>query len=226
MRIRTFPSKNLLEVLRPRRELDHVPLFQVFFNVINVAGDNLQIPGLDVEGFPANEIDSKFDLTFYAIEFEDRLRLRLVYNSDLFKQQRMSDLLDQFQQLLTQIIKTPDAGIDGFSLLTPTALKALPNPSQPLQTEWSRAAHQLFSDRAKTAADGVAVSDDREAWTYKELEARSNQLANCLIDRGLGRRDVIAIYGHRSAALVWAMLGVLKAGAAFVIVDPTYPASR
>ena len=102
----------------------------------------------------------------------------------------------------------------------------LPNPTQPLNCEWEGTVHSHFSEFAKRVPQKLAVIDAKVAWNYAELDANSNQLANYLFENGIQSQDIVAIYSHRSAALVWAILGVLKAGAAFVILDPAYPASR
>jgi non-ribosomal peptide synthetase component F len=72
----------------------------------------------------------------------------------------------------------------------------------------------------------VAILGKQGAWSYGELESRSNQLANCLISSGIYPGDIVAIYADRSASLVWALLGILKAGAAFLILEPAYPVAR
>jgi len=102
----------------------------------------------------------------------------------------------------------------------------LPNPAQPLNCEWEGAVHSHFSKLAQRVPQQLAVIDAQVAWNYSELDAKSNQLANYLRENGIQSQDIVAIYSHRSAALIWAILGILKAGAAFVILDPAYPASR
>lgn len=85
----------------------------------------------------------------------------------------------------------------------------------------------LFSEQAQRIPNHhLALKDKQGAWTYEELAARSNQLANYLRASGIKHQDVVAVYGHRSASLVWAVMGILKAGAAFLILDPAYPDSR
>ena len=111
-------------------------------------------------------------------------------------------------------------------MVTPAAEALLPNPAQALGSDWEGAVHARFSQQARRVPARPAVVDPDEVWSYAELEARSNQLAHYLCASGIQPQDVVAIYGHRSASLVWALLGVLKAGAAFMILDPAYPASR
>ncbi|MGH7929191.1 MAG: amino acid adenylation domain-containing protein, partial [Candidatus Binatia bacterium] len=86
--------------------------------------------------------------------------------------------------------------------------------------------HERFARQANRRPQQLAIIDPRDSWTYEELNARSNQLAHCLLQAGIQREEIVAIYGHRSASLAWALLGVLKAGAAFLILDPAYPTAR
>jgi len=102
----------------------------------------------------------------------------------------------------------------------------LPDPYQSLRCEWEGAVHTHFSQQARQFPEHLAVVDAGISWSYAELEKRANQLANYLCRNGIQSQDIVAIYAHRSASLVWAILGILKAGAAFVILDPAYPASR
>ncbi len=221
-----LPFEKLVETLAPTRDVSQTPLFQVFFNVINTVDSKFDIPGLAVEHFAQIEFDSKFDLTLYCIEAKDELHFRLVYNVDLFKPERMSEMLAQFNQLLAQVVQNPAAQIDSYSLVTPAAAKHLPDPTAPLNKTWNGAVQQHFSRQAQNDGARIAVSDERQSVSYADLEARSNQLAHYLIAAGVDRQEIVAIYAHRSASLVWAMLGVLKAGAAFVVLDPAYPATR
>src|SRR5689334_12201594 len=99
---------------------------------------------------------------------------------------------------------------------TPAEQALLPNPTEPLVAHWGEAVQGPFSRQARRFPERLAVRDPEQTWSYGELECRSNQLAHYLRAKGIQSQDVVAIYGHRSAALVWALLGVLKAGAAFV----------
>ena len=135
-------------------------------------------------------------------------------------------MLDQFTHLLSQVADDPQRRIDEFSLVTPSTVSVIPDPTEPLDDTWEGSIHELFAKQAEQVPDFPAVIDSDNCWTYRELDQRSNQLANYLIAQGIKPKDVVAIYAQRSAALVVALLGILKAGAAFVILDPAYPASR
>ncbi|MBI4524345.1 MAG: amino acid adenylation domain-containing protein [Deltaproteobacteria bacterium] len=220
-----LPFEKLLEELQPERDLSRTPLFQVFFNMDSF-GDRLELPGLTAKPPSFLEPGSKFDLTLYFGDQNEEIQFLLVYNADIFEQDRMVEMLGQLEHLLCQIVENPDESIERFSLVTPNAQRYLPNPAQLLDSDWKGAVQTHFSLLAQRFPQHIAVVDKWEAWTYKDLDSRSNQLANYLLGSGIECQDIVAIYGHRSAPLVLAVLGVLKAGAAFLILDPAYPADR
>jgi amino acid adenylation domain-containing protein len=224
------PFEKLLEELKPERDLSRTSIFQVYFNLFNFS-DRIQLPGLDGVSFvdawlQSEETLSKFDLTLYAGVDGAELKLALVYNTDLFDRERMAEMMRQFKWLLEQIAASPLQKISSYSLLTPAAAPLVPNPVAPLDKHSSESITALFSRQAQRRPDRVAVVDGDQSWSYNELDARSNGIANHLLEIGVGRDEVVAIYAHRSAPLVAAILAVLKAGAAFTILDPAYPEAR
>ncbi len=228
-RYQELPFERLLEELQVERQLSRSPLFQVLFNMVTVPEIRLDLHGLRIEPLegPAEPL-SKFDFTLYVQERAGVIDCNLVYNADLFGAARMGALLAEFRHLLTQIVAAPETPIEALSLVALESVAALPDPRLPLPTSpWPGPVHQRLSLHAARSPEREAVADGRgEVWTYGELEARSNQLAHRLRQAGVGREDVVAVYAHRSASLVWAVLGTLKAGAAFLILDPAYPAAR
>jgi len=224
------PFERLIEELKPERDLSRTSIFQVYFNLFSFS-DRIDLPDGDSINFvdawlQSEENLSKFDLTLYAGAGDKKIKLALAYNTDLFAPERMTEMLDQFQHLLSQIVAHPHEAISRLSLVTPSARKRLPNPHAPIGSSNSQAITSLFSEQAEQHPHALAVIDPNESWTYQALEQRSNQLANYLRANGIAKGDVVAIYGHRSRPLVVAILGVLKAGAAFTILDPAYPAER
>ena len=224
------PFEKLIEELKPERDLGRTSIFQVYFNLFSFS-DQIELPDGKTISFvdawlQSEEHLSKFDLTLYAGVGHKEIKLALVYNTDLFGRDRIVEMLEQFKSLLSQIVERPDEKISSLSLVTPGAQKFLPDPTQPFPARRKEAIQTLFSRQARRRPNQMAVVDPHESWSYQDLDSRSNQLANYLSQGGIQRQDIVAIYGHRSAPLVCAILGVLKAGAAFVILDPTYPASR
>jgi amino acid adenylation domain-containing protein len=218
--------EHLLEALQPERDVSRTPLFQVFFNMLNFEENAIELPGLTTTVLPSTEVTAKFDLTLYVEEENQRLKFDFVYNPSLFSNERVAEMIEQLRQLLSAVVAHPEESVDRFSLITPGAIEFLPDPAGELQATWSGAVHTQFTERARCTPRQVAVIDRSETYTYQELEARSNQLAQYLLAHDVKPQDVVAIYAQRSASLVLALLGVLKAGAAFVILDPHYPTAR
>ena len=220
------PFEKLVEAMNPGHGLHRNPFFQVLFNVFNMPPVPRDANGLLIEGiFPHTET-AKFDLTIHALETEDTVTIQVVYSVDLFSDARIAQMLEQYKYLLEQVGENTDDGINLYSLVTPSAKKLLPDPTVPLDNTWHGAVHEIFASYAQSQPNKLAVEDPHEGWSYKELNDRSNRLAQYLLAEGIRRGDIVAVYGHRSAALVWALLAVLKAGAAFCVVDPEHPAER
>jgi non-ribosomal peptide synthetase component F len=128
--------------------------------------------------------------------------------------------------LLAQIATEPEKAIGEYDLVTPEARSISPDPAAPLDSGWVGAIHEMFSRHVENSPARLAVCDALGHWTYGELDRASNQLANYLLASGIKAKDAIAIYAQRGASLIVALLGVLKAGGVFTILDPTYPAAR
>jgi amino acid adenylation domain-containing protein len=222
------PFERLLGDLQPERDLSRTPLFQVFFNMLNFPRRQTELPGgISVEPLGWGDAEAKFDITVYAAEAEDgRFGFNLVYNADLFDRSRMEELARQYALVLEQVADRPDEAIGTVSLRTAEAAALLPDPQEPLGSEWIGAVHDLFLARARQHPERIAVEDAEGSWTYDELAEKVERLAAALQSAGVGRGDRVAIYAHRSAPVAWAVLATLRAGGVFVMLDPAYPAPR
>jgi amino acid adenylation domain-containing protein len=220
------PFEKVVEEMEPERSLTHSPIFQVFFNLLNARDNDFELSGLTIEMLGDEVPATKFDITLYARERESGLHLEMVYNADLFDQELMVEMLEQYALLLRSVAREPDAPLMNHSLVTLQAEAVLPRASAPLSAGWDGAVQSGFDRQASLNPERIAVRDSFGAWTYAQLGVGSNDLARRLRAGGIRRGEVVAVYAHRSASLVRALLGVLKAGAAFVILDPAYPAAR
>ena len=226
-RYQAIPFERLLEELQPERQLSRTPIFQVLFNFVSISDLSLDLPGLQVDSVRLREPESKFDFTLYVHELADSFQCNLVYNADLFEAERMAEMMRQFQSVLEQAAADPDRRIGDLSLVTAVSAALLPDPAQPLGGQWRGAVDEALSRGAARHPDRIAVRDARgTSWSYAELEARANRLAHFLVSRGLQKGDAVAVWAHRSAPLVQALVGTLKAGAAFTVLDPAYPVPR
>ncbi|MBK7660399.1 MAG: amino acid adenylation domain-containing protein [Betaproteobacteria bacterium] len=227
---RDAPFEMVAQALAPERDTSRSPLFQVLVNMLNFPIDEpLRFEGLAVEPLPVlafGQAQSKFDLTLYLRDEPSGLALAAVYARALFDAVRIESLIDQYVQLLQAVAEDPDVRVMATSLVTPGARGLLPDPSAPLAASWTEGAHERFRRHAERDPDHPAVVDAQCELTYGALERASNQLSRWLLAKGVGREDRVAIVAGRNAGLAWAVLGILKAGAAFVIIDPAHPPSR
>ena len=228
------PFEKLLAELAPARNPSRTPFFQVLFNMLDVEAVDLgvlDVPGVRIEALagadaPAKDSPAKFDLTVYATREGEGLRLLLVYDADLFEAARMDDLGRQYELVLAGVAERPTDRIGTYSLLTPAAAAMLPDPAESLAAGRAGAVHELFLEQARRRPEAVAVVDPASHRTYGNLSRSSGEVAERLIDEGVRRGDVVAVCAHRSAGLVDSLLGVLRAGAAFVVLDPAHPPAR
>ena len=221
-----LPFEKIVESLQPERSEASTPFFRIMFNHLNIENVHLETPGRAVEVLSPPEPASKFDLTLYAREGADKLQFELVYNSEILHKAHMTELLEQLVSLLRQVAADGDKPIDEYSLVTVAARSRLPDPTKPITACWTRSIVAQFATQVKQRARHPALLDKDGSCTYRELDVLSNRLAHFLIAGGIQHGDIVAVYGHRSSAVVWAMLGILKAGAGFVILDPAHPSSR
>ena len=170
------PFEKLLEELRVERDLSWTPLFQVFFNMLNPGMGgiaSLRLSGLEVEPLSVSEVESKFDLTVYLSEREQRIHLSVVYNADLFSKERIEELLVQYEYLLDQVVAEPEAKIGGYSLVSFVSNIQLPDPKLSLDSSWQGTVHSRFSEQARKGPENLALVDRQQEWTYRELEVGS-----------------------------------------------------
>jgi amino acid adenylation domain-containing protein len=219
------PFERVVVELNPVRDASRNPIAQVSLNLLNLPDFRVRLPGVVARPIDATQAGSKFDATLY-VEETDGLALELVYDPDLFDEARMARLLERFVLLCGRVVERPKDRVLGASLLLDAERAALPDPAAPLDAGEHRSILAAFDERVRTAPDRPAVVDPRRSWTYAELGARTNRLAHLLRARGVGAGDVVGIHADRNAATVWAILAVMKAGAAFCIADAAYPPAR
>jgi len=221
------PFEKLVEELKPDRDLSRNPLFQVMFILQNAPVTAERIAGIEVNPFLLPAESSKFDLTLIAAESKDGLRATIEYNTDLFDGARIERMLRHLQVLLEGAVASPDKPVLELPLLTSVE-------RQQILVDWNQTAtayppfclHQLFEQQALRTPAAIAVIAGGERITYRALEGRANQLAHYLRKRGITTESLVGIYLERSINMVAALLAVLKTGAAYIPLDPAYPAER
>ena len=223
-----LPFEHLVEELQPKRSLSHAPLFQVAFLL-----QNTPLPALEISGLKATQLEidtgtTKYDLTLSIEETERGLKGSLEYSVDLFDASTINRLTGHYQTVLETFTANPAHRIAEMPLLTGAERRQVLIEWNDTEADYKRdiCAHQLFEAQAYRNPDAVALVFDRELLTYGELNRQANQLARYLRKRGAGRDVIIGICLERSFEMVLAVLGALKAGAAYLPLDPDYPEER
>jgi amino acid adenylation domain-containing protein len=220
-----LPFERLLEELSPERALNRTPLFQVYLNMLSFQDVKPSLEGLEVEALPPYEVEANFDLTFYVKEERDGLHLSCVYRSALFAGARIEELLRQLDAVLASVVEDPRRRVAAIDLVTPQAKAALPDGRAPLARGHVGTLEALVS-RPGASGRRVLLSGPEGEWTWDEFQQRVDDLAQDLLYAGLEPGEVVGIHARRSAHTIAAMLGVLRAGGAFAILDPAYPGRR
>ncbi|HEX6717639.1 MAG TPA: amino acid adenylation domain-containing protein [Pyrinomonadaceae bacterium] len=222
-----LPFEKLVEELQPERDPSRTPLFQVLLVQQKELTPELDSAGVCFRPVEIDTMTTKFDLTLNFAEAEQELRLTLEYSTDLFEAATARRMLEHLQTLLEGAVANPEQPISELPLLTN-------HEQQQLLSEWNDTAreypaecvHSLFEKQASLTPDAIAVNFDNERLTYREINARANQIAHLLQRLGIGPESFVGIYTERTAEMIAGILGVLKAGGAYVPIDQAYPPER
>src|SRR6267142_1311425 len=222
-----LPFEKLVEELQPERSLSHNPLFQVTLSLQNVP----QALGrgnfiIDPIGFDVST--TRLDLEAYFWDLPDGLAGEFVYSTDLFDQRTIQRLLQRFQILLAGLTRNPDLQVSELPLLTPDEREQLAPGKKRTDTAAANrfCIHDVFERQVERSRQRTALCFDEESLSYDELNRRANRVAHYLISRGAGPERLVGVCIERSIDLVVALLGILKSGAAYVPLDPSYPPDR
>jgi amino acid adenylation domain-containing protein/non-ribosomal peptide synthase protein (TIGR01720 family) len=237
----TLPFDQLVESLSPKREIGETPLFQVLFNH-QVRRQALQIGGqLHIEPVAQSVPHALFDVALDVLEHDQGVHFTLTYAADRYQKSRIEKLQDAVQQALSHLLElSTDSNktLGQFSLLNPPQQQNWQALSQQTLADYQWDDSQLFTDLVRrqvaTQPDAIALvhgsdSDfsNRTQLSYAELESRSNALANLLIrDFNPQADDIIAVCCERGIEMMIGFIATLKAGAAFLPMDPDYPTDR
>src|SRR5690349_8777413 len=223
-----LPFEYLVEQLQPNRDLSHSPLVQVVLVLQNTPEHKVKLPGLAVTPLKYQAESAKFDLTLYFDELGPELQGTFEYNTDLFDTNTIARMGRHVRTLLEGIVADPSARISELPLLTQTERHQLLVEWNDTRAEFEQGvcAHQLFETQVAAKPDAVAVALEDERLSYRELNARANKLAHHLRGLGVGTGDVAGIFMERSLEMIVGILGVLKAGAACLPLDPSLPHER
>ncbi|MGB0521648.1 MAG: amino acid adenylation domain-containing protein [Flammeovirgaceae bacterium] len=223
------PFEKIVERLVKERDRKQSPLFQVMFTLDAAAEDeSLQVGESTWTDFPFESQTAKFDLTFNAIQKQEGLELAIEYRSDLFSEATIQGMARHFEQLLTAVIDQPESTIEKLELLSAEEKTFLVEGLNQTQLDYTESEHflELFEQQVKTNPTAIAVRFDEEQFTYAQVYDQAAEFAHHLVQEGVQPNDLVSICMDRHPNMLTAMLAVMMAGAAYVPIDPDYPADR
>ncbi|MFJ3793115.1 amino acid adenylation domain-containing protein [Kitasatospora sp. NPDC090091] len=223
-----LPFERLVEELHPQRDLSRSPVFQVSFVFQNIAMPSFDAAGLRLEPMEVESTAARFDLELQVFDRPEGLSGRFDYNSDLFDTATVAQLSGHLRLLVENLLAEPERPVGQVPMLAADEERRLRERWNDTRREWPAPgfAHHRFEQQAARTPEAEAVRCGREALSYAELDRRSNRLAHRLKRHGVGRDVLVGVCTERSVDLVVALLAVLKAGGAFVPLDPEFPPER
>ncbi len=223
-----MPFATLVKELQPRRDLSRQELFQTMFSFQREPASRLEWAGLTLTPIPFAQVVSKFDLTMNVFDAASAFHGGVEYATDLFDAGTIAHFAASYSSLLEAIAEDADRSVWDLPLVSEAEreeqLVAWNATSHAYASD--RCIHELFEEQACAHADAVAVVSGGQTLTYGQLSEQSNRLAHHLCTRGVGPEQVVGVCMERTAQMVVALLGILKAGAAYLPLDPQYPGAR
>ncbi|MGW7793208.1 non-ribosomal peptide synthetase, partial [Streptomyces tricolor] len=221
------PFEHLVERLRPERDLSRNPLVQVAFQLLTDAPRRSWWQGARAEPFAVDHAYTRMDLEVHAVETGDEVDATVLYAADLFDADTVRQLMHHVSVVLGEVLAAPDRPVSAATMLDATdrhrTLIAWNDTAAPLP---EGSVPRLYAEQAARTPDAVALICGDERVTYAELDRRANRFAHLLLAHGVAPDEPVGVATGRSTGMVAAVLGVLKAGAAYVPLDPRNPPGR
>ncbi len=217
-----------------RRDLSRSPIFDVMFNMQNTAsiqnGNNMQDANnnLKLSVYPLIYKISKFDMTLEAVETDDNIILNLEYCSKLFTRETMERFISHYEIVATAIIENPDVSLLEIDILSEEEKHQVLVEFNNTEAEYpnDKTIQQMFEEQVQSTPDSIAVIYEDKILTYNSLNKKSNQIARVLRSKGVKADSIVAIMVERSIDMITGIMGIIKAGGAYLPIDPEYPNDR
>ncbi|MDA1677504.1 non-ribosomal peptide synthetase [Bacillus cereus group sp. TH152-1LC] len=223
------PFDAIVEELKPNRQMNHHPIFQVYFSYQKDYWENVELFDLEVQPVDIKLEVSRVDFSLHVDESKEGINLHIEYSSELYKRETIQQLIRHFINLINELMDNPNQFISDVSLLTQEELDLLlkgPNQHYLEDINTIQSIHRRFEQQVINHPNEIAIQYKDEQITYKELNNQSNQLARYLIKQGVKPENPVGICLERSTNLIISILAVLKAGGAYVPIDPNVPSER
>lgn len=221
-----YPFDLLVEKVNPDRDPSRSPIFSTMFVMQNVPL-NLTFPGFEVEQGNLMSTTSKYDILVNLLENNGTLSVNFEYDTSLFKEERIIDFVEKYKKIATMMVENPKANIHETNVLTERE-KSFIEQFNNTATDYEvvETIHEMFYKQVEKTPNQIALSYYGNQMTYEELNKQSNQVAHFLRSKGIKANDLVGIMVNKSLEMIVGVIGILKAGAAYVPIDPNYPEER
>jgi tyrocidine synthetase-3 len=231
-----YPFEDLVEKVKVNRDASRNPLFDVMFVLQNMEIAELKIPGLQLKPHQYENRTSKFDMTLIGEEKNNKLSFALEYCTKLFKQETILKFIKYFRKVVYSLLHQPEQKIFEMEIITGEEKKQVLYDFNETGAEYpgDKTIQQLFVQQVKQTPDNIALVGPAQVKhrtymtyiSYRELNKKSNQLANLLKEKGVKPDTIVGIIVERSLEMIIAILGILKAGGAYLPINPKNPPDR
>jgi amino acid adenylation domain-containing protein len=224
-----YPFDELVEAVCAERDMSRNPLFDVVFAFQNNEHFKSKMDGVEIKArTDFNFSTAKFDLTFNIDTIDNEYELYLEYCTDLFKEDTVIRLFEHFREVLAAIVNEPDCRLNDIKMITPAEWETIKNHFNNTERTYpkDRTVAEIFEEQVLKTPDKTAVVFEGESLTYSQLNEKANCIAHKLRSAGIRNDDCFAILAEKGVLMIAGILGIVKAGAAYVPVDPAYPKER
>ncbi|MFT7587613.1 MAG: non-ribosomal peptide synthetase component F, partial [Cellvibrionaceae bacterium] len=223
-----LPFEKLVEAVRPERDMSYAPLVQAMMSWLDGDATLPQLPGLTITPFESDFVPARLDLLLEVYEAGDWLKLMWLYNTDLFDIKTVERLGLNFELFLQAIVSDPDRSVHTLPLMSDAEQKQVTVGFNDSARPYNQnlCLHELFEAQVERTPEKTAVVFGDQTLSYAALNQRANQVAHRLSHLGVAPGMFVGVAMERSLEMVIALYGVLKAGVAYVPLDPSYPADR
>ena len=223
-----YQFEELVEKLDIRRDLSRNALFDTMFVLQNPDAKEIDIENLKFELYKFENRISKFDLTLLATENFDEIGFNLEYCTSLFKRETVERIAKHFVSILREVAENPEIRLSEIEMLSKEEKRDTLVVFNDTKVEYpgDKTIYELFQEQVENTPDNIAVVHENKELNYRQLNERANSLARILRKKGVDTHSIVGIMAERSVEMIVGIMGILKAGAAYLPIDSEYPQER
>jgi amino acid adenylation domain-containing protein len=225
-----YPFDKLVDELRVERNAGRSPVFDIMLAFQNYQEVDLEssLKSLKIEAIEKDYVVSKYDLYFDIIEMPDHVAIQLEFCSDLYKKETINRMVNHYLNILNSITRHPEKPIPQIDMLSEAEKKKLLVDFNDNREEipGDKCYHHLFQEQAAKTPERTAAKRNGKPVTYRELNQQANRICRFLVAHGVKTGMMVALFMQRSIHMLASIIGVFKAGGAYLPIEMEYPANR